>query len=519
MRIVPSFLAPVVAAVFAVCAMQPSSGQDHSSTNSSNSILFGDVKNKVAAGRLPDYSYAGYRAGEKPLPRLKIVNNVRSFGAKGDGIHDDSEAFLKAIAKTQNGALLVPKGVYKLTTVLDINKSNFELRGEGSDTNGTVLYFAKSLEEVLGKNRWESGHGGLIWVGDRLTSADNAPDGNELPAFSGPKLATIARPAKRGETNLVLTKKPVGIAAGAFVVLSLTEDTTRSLGRHLHNDQDKPGESAPRSSLEWVVQIKSVSGNIIKLAQPLRTDVRMLWNPELRPYLSVREVGVRGIRIRFPDTELKTHFTWLGFNGIFFDKTLNGWAEDIVIENGDNGIGLLDCKFVTLSQTHLVSRNRATNDSVNALRGHHGWKISRSADCLLSDFDIDRLFIHDVTVHRCSGNVIRRGTGLNLNLDHHRDAAFENLFSDINTGLGTRVFSSSGHHSRGPHAGARNTYWNIRSKEGNPPPAPLWSHIQTNLLPALTNQQTKDGPWFEAITIITPADLYSAQLKARLQSK
>jgi len=150
------------------------------------SALWGPRGESWNRERLPDYSYAGYRAGEVALPELPVVANVRTFGALGDGRHDDTDAFRRAIAETHDGALLVPRGVYRLTSVLDINKSHFALRGEGSGEDGSVLSFEKSMTEMLGKHRWASGHGAVIWVGDRQNSADNAPDGNELPAFTGP---------------------------------------------------------------------------------------------------------------------------------------------------------------------------------------------------------------------------------------------------------------------------------------------------------------------------------------------
>ena len=465
--------------------------------------------------RLPDYSYAGYRAGEVALPKLPVVANVRSFGAVGDGLHDDTDAFRRAIAETHDGALLVPRGVYRLTSVLDINKSRFALRGEGSGEDGTVLSFEKSMTEMLGKHRWASGHGAVIWVGDRQNSADNAPDGNELPAFNGPVLATVTQPARRGDRTLKV-KDVRHLSAGDYVVLGLTEDAARSLGRHLHNDQDQPGDSPARSSLEWFEQVKTVTSDTLELAQPLRGDVRLEWKPEIRAWFGVREVGIEHLRIRFPDTALRSHFGWFGNNGLFFDKALNSWANDVTVENGDNGIGLLDCKFVTLARTRLLSGKRAPEMATDALRGHHGWKISRSADCLLTDFEIDCQFIHDVTVHRCSGNVIRRGQGPNLALDHHRDAPFENLYTDIDTGSGQRVWKSSGERTRGPHAGARNTYWNIRGRSWTAPPAPPWGHIQANLIPAMTDSQTENREWLDLKKSIEPPDLYEAQSQTRL---
>jgi hypothetical protein len=59
-----------------------------------------------ARGRLPDFSFAGYQRGEKPLPKQPTGRSVKEFGAKGDGEKDDSAAFLAAIeAVTQHSKL------------------------------------------------------------------------------------------------------------------------------------------------------------------------------------------------------------------------------------------------------------------------------------------------------------------------------------------------------------------------------------------------------------------------------
>ena len=98
--------------------------------------------------RLPDFSYASYHMGEDPIPDVPVGLYVKDFGAKGDGIADDSQAFLDAIEAIKDGAIYIPPGRYKITQVLEINKSNLVLRGAG--TEATVLYFPKHLGDVLG---------------------------------------------------------------------------------------------------------------------------------------------------------------------------------------------------------------------------------------------------------------------------------------------------------------------------------------------------------------------------------
>ena len=76
------------------------------------------------------------------------VFNVRSYGARGDGAADDSDAFdatLAAITTAQGGVIYVPAGRYRLTRTLGPLPPNVVVRGEsagdGGTGNGSVLAF------------------------------------------------------------------------------------------------------------------------------------------------------------------------------------------------------------------------------------------------------------------------------------------------------------------------------------------------------------------------------------------
>jgi hypothetical protein len=148
--------------------------------------------------RLPDFSYAGYHSGEKEIPEIKIKANVRDFGAAGDGKHDDSQAFIDAVAATENGAIFIPEGRYKITKIIEIKKSNIVLRGAGTDK--TVLYFPVPLNDI--KPNWGSTtsgkktsnyswSGGIIWFKGR---------------YIGKKLANIAKPSERGGKEVTISR-------------------------------------------------------------------------------------------------------------------------------------------------------------------------------------------------------------------------------------------------------------------------------------------------------------------------
>jgi hypothetical protein len=57
-----------------------------------------DTAGKLGAQRLLDWSYAGYMAGEMPIPRLPVVASIMDFGAVGDGVADDTSVSEACVA-------------------------------------------------------------------------------------------------------------------------------------------------------------------------------------------------------------------------------------------------------------------------------------------------------------------------------------------------------------------------------------------------------------------------------------
>jgi len=129
------------------------------------------------------------------------------------------------------------------------------------------------------------------------------------------------------------------------------------------------------------------------------------------------------------------------------------------------------------------------------------------------NFDYRQKFIHDITVTRSAGNVIMEGRGVDLCFDHHKRAPYENLFTNIDAGLGSRLWKCGGGRALGRHCAARGTFWNIRTDRPQKYPSGFgpWS---MNLV-ALTTEM--DGRWFEAIDPerVWPQNIYTAQFERR----
>ena len=73
--------------------------------------------------------------------------NVKDFGAKGDGINDDTESLKNAILSigrdySKGGTVYIPKGKYKITDTIFIS-SNIKVVGDGNTS-----YFSKSIDDV-----------------------------------------------------------------------------------------------------------------------------------------------------------------------------------------------------------------------------------------------------------------------------------------------------------------------------------------------------------------------------------
>ena len=107
---------------------------------------------------LPDFSRAGYHAGERPVSKQKPVRDIRDFGAVGDGKTDATEAIQKAV--NAGGVISIPEGRWLLSKPVRISKSETVLKGAGSGK--TFLVCPNSLADVHGPNRNWSWSGAMV---------------------------------------------------------------------------------------------------------------------------------------------------------------------------------------------------------------------------------------------------------------------------------------------------------------------------------------------------------------------
>ena len=470
--------------------------------------------------RLPDFSYAGYHAGEARIPTPPASWNLkRDFHAKGDGHTDDSQALITAIQSIKSGVLFIPKGAYVISKRIDISKGNLILRGEGSGE--TVLFFPNSLTDLFGntingagQSQW-SFRPGLI----NFTGTD--------PINTETRLASVTATARRGERILKLSAH-ISIKKGEWIRLVESDPPKESaaagsLIHYLYGDLMPPGPDliGTPAVVRFLSRVKSVAGNQIELERPLPYDVRLEWTPEVHRFApSVQEVGVEHLSIHFPWTAYPGHFKEKGYNGLFFQDVSNCWVNDVEIQNSDFGIDLNSTNFCTVNGVKLTtSADRGAGAEARGMNGHHGIDVSHGTENLVTNFDVQTKLVHDISVEWYAlHTVFSKGRGLDLNMDHHREANYSSLFSQLDCGAGTRPFDSGGSGNRGAHAGAYNTYWNIRAVGALQLPSadfgPLLNFIGIEL-----KSKNSDSPYQWMIEQVSPQGICPLDLQEAMRAK
>ena len=479
-----------------------------------HSALWGERGAKWSPqSRLPDFSFAGYRNGEKSLPNVPRGVSVQDFGAQGDGVTDDSQAFLDALEKVRSGAIEVPAGRYRITRLLEINRPNVVLRGAGPDKS--ILFFPLPLNDI--KPNWGATTTGLrtsnySWSGGFITVRGS---------FGSRKLADITGAAKRGDRVLTVSSAN-DLRVGQEVEMYQSDTPDNSLAVHLYSGDSGPVTNLNgRARTSLVVRIVAIDGLRVTMNRPLRSDVQSQWKPQLHSFTpTLTESGIENLGFEFPLTPYAGHFTELGFNPVALNGVAHCWVRNIRVVNADSGpyvSGVFNTvDGVVLESSRPVDKQQCT--------GHHGISLG-GADNLATRFDIRTRFIHDITVSGfCSGNVIANGRGVDLALDHHRYAPHENLFTDLDAGAGTRLWKCGGGADLGKHCGARGTFWNIRSAKPLSYPSAAFGPPSMNLIALETvapSEMSAEGKWFEAIkpAEIQPQDLREAQLRRRVSTK
>lgn len=417
---------------------------------------------------LPNFSYAGYREGDAPLPELAATHAIADFGAVPNDGKDDTAAFRSALAQLQKWpspvVLTLATGRYELSDALFVERSDFVLRGAGA---GSVLAFRKPLADLPRQPV-------ILALEQYLTANDKRVQGQPFSPFSwtggliwtrqpAPVSAAPVSAALEG----VRGERKLRLAAGASVAPGLLElrwfnrfGSESPVLQHLFGLPGKiagarlSDSSQPLTS--QLLTVERVAGDWLELREPLRHDVKPEWGAELaRAPARLTGVGFEHLSVELPTEPYGGHHLERGANAFYLTDLRDGFMRDVTIHDADSAILSDDCDHLTLTAVRVTGR-----------AGHYGIHLGDVEAVLVRDFEITAPLEHSLSFNTgARGSVFSHGRIVEPRLDQHRGRNHQNLFDAI-VGLerdGTsRLFEHGGADYWGPTHGAFNTFWNIR---------------------------------------------------------
>lgn len=429
------------------------------------------------AGRLPDFSYAGYRSSNEAIPDIPIVANLNTTSAKPDDTIDDTSALQGLInqqanlPRAQRGAIFIPKGRWVIDNQLELNVSGVVLRGE-VDANGKPLTTFYLPDGTASKTSYH-----IRMLGDYKTT----------------DVGRVTTNIEQG-VNKFDVSSGNSLRVGDFIQLEQEDPSDDSLSSYLHGDLDAIGPSTKDISVHpkifyWYAYVTALDGNTITFDRPLPIEIRTTWNPTIRKMnmeTTTSEMGIENISFVCNNDVVFVHNDYEGFRIIELNEVINCWVKNVELVDLEYGIRV-HRRSAHNTVSGVLIRDEQRNVSlpsvnpnstfINRMKqkaggGHHPLEVFQGFYNLIEDFEFKEIHWHELSVEGTAAfNVFRKGKGIAVAFDNHRNAPYANLWTNIDIGRPERLWFNSGSNQvgvsgreRGPNAGFRNTYWNITYK-------------------------------------------------------
>lgn len=455
----------------------------------------------MKAHPLPDYSYAGYGFGIAPLPDAGgTIINVTDYGAIPDDGRDDSQAVLRALAAANavNGkvTLQFPAGRTQISEILRITRSDIVLNGLGAHSGGSELFFLRPLKIVDLTDDMEelrdylvrekkieyipeenihhpfteySWAGGFIFVGPegtRPVSYDGSKDKRD------PVLTDVARAAQFSRELIVADGSQLKVGqvvqiqwfsdkgADSAILKSMYGDTKLPIGSHHWTFPNRP-------VVGQTTRIAAIRGRRVTIGDPLMHAIGPQQPAVVANWRHLTNVGIQNLRFQFPESPSLGHHQELGYNGIYFTGTFDGWMRNLTFDKADSAILTDNAASLTIADI-VTSGNRAA---------HYAVHVGAVHNVLVRDLRVENPVIHPVTVNTRSTRsvVLRADVRRDGVIDQHSGSNHQNLFDQITLRVSPvatgnddarqwsyRLWRGGGAPYWKPGHGLYNTTWNTR---------------------------------------------------------
>lgn len=345
---------------------------------------------------LPDFSYAGYKYSEVPIPVVDYkVFDITKYGAIPNDNKSDKKAIEKAILAAQKngeGIIYFPKGKFYINTdedemnVITIKSSKIVFRGE--DRDASILFVDKDQEPKNPKQLWSSPTHILAVSYKRVK-----------------KLANIVSDSKR-ETHIIEVDNSSKIKKGDWITIKVSNNDPDLVKKDLY--PLLPDKSWTKI-IEKGVQVNEhhkvdkVIGNTIHLVSKIHYDIQSKYNWSVDSFEPIHHIGFENMTFEGNWTKKFVHHRSAqddgGWKIIALKRVVDSWVKDVTFRN------------VTSTATYQSS---AASSFLNVLiegnTGHGVGGISGSTGILIGASKDNAGMHHSFGVagNSSSGNVIWR---------------------------------------------------------------------------------------------------------------
>ncbi len=300
----------------------------------------------MAGSRLLDFSYAGYRFSETPVPDVSAWNtiNVISHGAVPDDEGFDDDAIRSAIAAAEASPLPTvvwfPPGRYKVGDManrdqpIEIRGSRIVLKGAGSGPGGTEIYTETHGSGEIGPWRF------------RFRPA----------VIASPLLATVTAAVDRGAFQVQVASTGQ-LSVGQAV--ELYQNTTANLELNMPGLDYKAIWRIQNNGIRPYEKhlITAISGNTVTFKNPV--NLFLAQDPSttrINRYDTLEEVGVEGILFTsgwLGEPQIYSHhandLVDYGWRALTMENVRNSWVRDCEFKDWNEALAIENSMAVTVS--------------------------------------------------------------------------------------------------------------------------------------------------------------------------
>lgn len=284
---------------------------------------------------LPDFSYAGYKYCEVPIPNLNYrVFDVTDFGAIVNDDKSDKDAIKQAIAAATlngEGVIFFPRGKYLINTIKDelnsieIASSNIVFRGEFDGETGTILFFDRDLPAADPTKIW------------------TCPPAIKTTTNGKNRLLTNIIADSNRESYIIEVEDASSIKKNDWIILKVLNNEIDLIS---YDVAPLVVESEWKSILNDGVQVNerhkvdSISGNTVFLKEPIHYDIQADHNWEVYSFAHESHIGFENIRFEGNWTKKFVHHRSAqddgGWSILDISKAVDSWIIDCTFKNVNN---------------------------------------------------------------------------------------------------------------------------------------------------------------------------------------